>query len=90
VGFGAFPTVCKAIPRFSRPKIASMLRPVLALYLRVPAPNNTIHETLIGVESGTHDQLTECDTGGQRENPARPAQHPRPNHCFAGLWKPAE
>ena len=23
VGFGAFPTVCKAIPRFSRPKIAS-------------------------------------------------------------------
>lgn len=68
-----------------------MLRPVLGLYLRVPAPNNPIHAILIGVYSRTHDQLTGGDTGGQRKTPAQPAQRPGPNHYwFPGLWKPAE
>lgn len=93
VGFGAFPTVCKAIPRFSRPKIASgppsrcRSWPCTSEYLRQTTP---LHETLISVDSGTHEQLTSCDTGGQRETPAPPAQRPRPNHGFPGGWKPAE
>lgn len=80
VGFGTFPTVCKAIPRFSRPKIASgppCRAPVLAMYLRVPAPNYALRGVLIGVDSNTHDQLTRCDTGGQRETPVQPARRPR-------------
>jgi hypothetical protein len=45
----AFPTVCKDIPRFSRPKIASeppCPGPVLAMYLR-STRTNTIRQTLI-------------------------------------------
>lgn len=55
-----------------------MLRPVLALYLRVPAANNPPDAMLIGVYSRTHDQLTGGDTCGQRKTPA------------PGVWKPAE
>lgn len=49
----------------------SKSRPVLALYLRVPAPNHALHGILIGVDSGTHDQLTRRDTSGQREADSR-------------------
>lgn len=59
-----------------------MLRPVLALYPRVPAPNNAVHKILIGVQSGTHDQLTGCDTGERGAPPAPPAQRPLLNHCL--------
>lgn len=48
-----------------------MSRPVLALYLRVPAPNNALHGILIGVDTGTHDQLTRCGTSRQRETDSR-------------------
>lgn len=57
----------------------SRSRPVLDLYLRVPAPSSPLREVLIGVDSGTHDQLTEGDTSGQRETPAHPAQRHGPN-----------
>lgn len=49
----------------------SMLWPVLALYLRVPAPNIPIHQILIGVESGTHDQLTGGDIDGRATRDSR-------------------
>lgn len=60
-----------------------MSRPVLALYLRVPAPNNCLHEILIGVNGSTHDQLTKGNTGGQRETPAHPVQRPAPQSLLA-------
>lgn len=60
-----------------------MLRPVLALYLRVPAPNNAVLKILIGLQSGTHDQLTDCDTGERGAPPAPPAQRPPPQSLFS-------
>lgn len=53
-----------------------MSKPVLPLYLRVPAPNFALHGILIGVNRSTHDQLTGRDTDAQGETPAQPAQRP--------------
>lgn len=49
--------------------------------------NYDLHEILIGVDSGTHDQLTKGDTAEQTETLV---QHPRSNHFFVGQWKHAE
>lgn len=89
MGFGAFPTVCKAIPRFSRPKIASGPPYVEVCPGLVPPSTCAKQHPSTNLDwcakQHTHDQLTDGDTGGQGETPAQPAQRPLPNHCFSGV-----
>lgn len=49
----------------------SMSMPVSALYLCVPAPTHDLHEILIGLGSGTHDQLTKGATNEQTNRDSR-------------------